>query len=215
MMMQHKTLTGSPIAAAREGFYDRMRRIAARYLREASRERWAESAESARWFCIHVDKGKEFVVENDLLDVNVDAFVAREKWVSVRKGRKIEGERAYMAGYVLVRLKPSPEAFYGLRHHRHVLAIVGRNDGHYHVIRDEDVAVFKSIFEKANTSRMPCDKSFRDGDKAEITHGPFNGFSCLVMKVEWCREAWASVTIDMSGRLFPIARIPLAFLRKL
>jgi transcriptional antiterminator NusG len=215
-MMQHRNFTGEPISATpRESFYDRMQRIAAHNLRAAARRITDRFPEKARWFCIQVQNGRELAVEKELIDANVDAFMPREKWVAVRRGRKIEGERAYLPGYILVRFVPSPEAFQGLRRKRFVVDIVGGREGSYHVIRADDVAVFKSFLDRPDVSRMPTDKSFGDGDLAEITFGPFQGFNCLVTKVEWCREAWAAVVIEVSGRTFPIARMPLAFLKKL
>tara|TARA_R110002020_G_scaffold471284_1_gene698238 strand:- start:29697 stop:30344 length:648 start_codon:yes stop_codon:yes gene_type:complete len=215
-MMQHKTMIGTMIGSqVRDSFEDRMRRIASVNLRAASMAVTEMHPDSARWFCLQVQKGREFAVEKEMLEANVEAFMPREKWVQVRHGRKIEGERPYLAGYILVRCVPSPNAFHGLRRQRFVVDIVGGSDGRYHVVRDEDVSVFKSLIEKPNVSRMATDKSFGDGDRAEITFGPFAGFTCLVVSVEWCREAWASVVIELSGKVFPISRIPLAFLKKL
>lgn len=215
-MMQHKTMIGTTVGSEfRDSFEDRMRRLASVNLRAASMAVTKVQPDSARWFCLQVQKGKEFAVEKEMLEANIEAFMPREKWVHVRHGRKIEGERPYLAGYIMVRCVPSPNAFHGLRRQRFVVDIVGGGDGHYHVIRDEDVAVFKSLFDTPNVSRMATDKSFSDGDLAVIAFGPFTGFSCLVVRVEWCREAWASVVIELSGKVFPISRIPLAFLKKL
>jgi transcriptional antiterminator NusG len=215
-MMQHKTVIGSPIAnQGRERFEDRMRRIAARNLKEASMQITEQNPDSARWYCLHVMKGHEFAVEKELQAADVEAYVPREKALQVRHGRKIEVEKPYLGGYLLVRCVPSSAAFHGLRRQPFVIDMVGGVNGNYYVITDAEVAVFKALFDAIDVSRMPTNKSFADGDKAEVTIGPFTGFSCLVTKVAWCREAWASVLIEVSGRVFPISRIPLAFLKKL
>jgi transcriptional antiterminator NusG len=215
-MMQHDKMTGSPIAlVGRERFEDRMRRIAAKNLKEASMNVTEQHPDSARWYCLHVMKGHEFAVEKELQAAKVEAYVPREKAMQVRHGRKVEVERPYLGGYLLVRCVPSAAAFHGLRRQPHVIDMVGGDDGRYYVITDAEVAVFKALFDSIDVSRMPTNKSFADGDKAEVIIGPFNGFSCLVTKVAWCREAWASVVIEVSGRVFPISRIPLAFLKKL
>ncbi|HEX5935338.1 MAG TPA: transcription termination/antitermination NusG family protein [Pseudorhizobium sp.] len=191
-----------------------MRRIAAHNLREAARSIVERSPESARWFCLHVQKGKEFAVENELIAADVDAFLPREKWMSIRHGRKVAGERAYLPGYLLVRCAPSPAAFQGLRRQRFVIDIVGGRDGHFHVVRDEDVSQFKSLIETP-VPRRSTDKSFQDGDSAVIEIGPFSGFLCVVLAVKWCRQPRARVMIDANGRQFEIDSMPLAFLKKL
>jgi transcriptional antiterminator NusG len=215
-MMQHDKMTGTPIAIpVQERFEDRMRRLAAKNLKEASMNVTEQHPDSARWYCLQVMRNQEFAVEKELQSANVEAYVPRQKAVRVRHGRKIETEQPYLGGYLLVRCVPSAAAFHGLRRQAHVIDMVGGNDGRYYVVTDPEVAVFKALFDSIDVSRMPTDKSFADGDKSEVIIGPFNGFTCLVTKVAWSREAWASVVIEVSGRLFPISRIPLAFLKKL
>ncbi|WP_244561425.1 transcription termination/antitermination protein NusG [Ensifer aridi] len=170
--------------------------------------------ESARWYCLLVKKGREFDVENSLRDANVEAFMPRERVIKIRHGRKLEGDFPYFPSYMLVRCVPSPEAFLGLRRHKNVLDIVGGASG-YHVVRDENVAMFKRICDGVEVPRVATDKSFKDGDRAEIVLGPFAGFECIVTSVKWCRQAKASVRIDVQGRPFDIDSMPLAFLKKL
>lgn len=169
--------------------------------------------DSARWYCLLVKRGREFDVENSLRDVNVEAFMPRERVVKVRHGRKFESDIPYFPSYLLVRCVPSPEAFHGLRRHRNVLDIVGGASG-YHIVRDENVAMFKRICEGAEAPRVATDKTFKEGDRADIVFGPFAGFTCIVTAVKWCRQAKAKVRIDVRGRPFDIDSMPLAFLKK-
>ncbi|RVN87830.1 transcription termination/antitermination protein NusG [Sinorhizobium meliloti] len=215
MIMRRRTLSGSPIALqGRERFTDRIRRITAANLKAASMKVTEMNPENARWYCLHVKSGKEFDVENALTAANVEAFMPRERVVLVRHGRKIESERPFFPSYLLVRLVPTPEAFHGLRYQKDVLDFVGGPAG-YHVINDADVVVFKRLSDGVEAPRVATDKSFRDGDQADIVLGPFAGFRCVVTAVKWCRQAKASVRIDVQGRPFDIESMPLAFLRKL
>jgi transcriptional antiterminator NusG len=160
-----------------------------------------------------VETGREFTVENSLQEANVDAFMPSEKVVSVFKGKKIEGSRPILPGYILVRFVPSAEAFHGLKNVKHVVDIVGGNDG-YHVVRSEDVERLKALSGSGEVPRIATDKTMKDGDIAEITFGPFVGFSCTIVAVKWSREARARVLIDVGGRPFEIDSMPLAFLKK-
>ncbi|RVQ02005.1 transcription termination/antitermination protein NusG [Sinorhizobium meliloti] len=211
MIMQRRTLTGSPIALqSGDRFEDRMRRITERNLRAASMKVTEMNPDLARWYCLLVKKGREFDVENSLRDANVEAFMPRERVVKVRHGRKFESDIPYFPNYLLVRCVPSSEAFHGLRRHRNVLDIVGGASG-YHIVRDENVAMFKRICE---APRVATDKTFKEGDRADIVLGPFAGFTCIVTAVKWCRQAKAKVRIDVHGRPFDIDSMPLAFLKK-
>lgn len=214
MIMQRRTLTGCPIALqSGDRFEDRMRRITERNLRAASMKVTEMNPDLARWYCLLVKKGREFDVENSLRDANVEAFMPRERVVKVRHGRKFESDVPYFPNYLLVRCVPSSEAFHGLRRHRNVLDIVGGASG-YHIVRDENVAMFKRICEGAEAPRVATDKTFKEGDRADIVLGPFAGFTCIVTAVKWCRQAKAKVRIDVHGRPFDIDSMPLAFLKK-
>lgn len=214
MMTQHKTLTGSPIGTVRESFYDRMRRVAALNLRAASMSLTERMPDSARWFCLQVDKGREFAVEKDLHDANVEVFLPRETQLHVRRGRGIEVIASLFPGYLMVRFVPSAAAFSGIQRQRNVVGLVGDKYGWYHIVPDEVVSVFKRMGEEP-IPRVATDKSFKQGDRADIVDGPFVGFECLIVSVKWCRQAKASVVIDLPGRSFEIDSMPLAFLKKL
>ncbi|MDI7864316.1 antitermination protein NusG [Rhizobiaceae bacterium n13] len=192
---------------------DRIARIAAEKLRAASITMIERKPKMAKWYCLRVESGKEFVVEKSLEEANVDVFVPSEKVVFVRKGEKLETVRPFFVSYLLVRCVPSGEAFEGLKNVKYVLGFVGGHDG-YHVVRDEDVDVFKAL-KGGDIPRLATNKSMAEGDRAEIIFGPFNGFTCVVLAVKWCRESRARVQIDVSGNAFEIESMPLAFLKKL
>jgi len=215
MIMQHKGMVGMPIAVGSgDRFRDRMRRITAKSLKAASMKVTEMNSENARWYCLHVKRGKEIDVENALREANVEAFMPREKVVFVRHGRKVESEIPRLPSYVLVRLVPSAEAFLGLRYQKDVIEFVGGPSG-YHVIKDADVYVFKSLSEGVEVPRVATDKTIGQGSEADIVLGPFAGFKCVVTAVKWSRTAKANVRIDVQGRPFDIESMPLAFLKKL
>lgn len=169
----------------------------------------------ARWYCLQIKKDCESSVENALRASRIEAFMPRELVVEVRRGRKVERVIPCFPGYMLVRIVPSAAAFLGLKSHENVVDIVGGNTGSYHVIRDADVDVFRRFYQQEETPRIAVDKTMKDGDRADIVMGPFAGFMCVVTSVKWCRQAKASVRIDVQGRAFDLASIPLAFLKKL
>ncbi|WP_438752048.1 transcription termination/antitermination protein NusG [Pararhizobium sp. O133] len=189
-------------------------RITTRFLGEASRDKVDSAPLKAKWFCLQLDQRREFTVEKALAEKNIEAFMPRETWVSVRLGRKIETVMPYFPGYMLVRIVPKHEAFAGLLRVKHVRDIVGGDTG-YHVVHEGDVEMFKRICAKIDAPRIATDKTICEGSKADITDGPFAGFGCLVLSVTWSREARARVAIDVAGKVFEIGSMPVAFLKKL
>jgi transcriptional antiterminator NusG len=196
------------------GRCDRITRIDEANLLAASKLIVEQKPKLARWFCLQVKKGREFAVENSLSSANVEAFMPRERFVLIKKGRKVEGDLPLFPSYLLVRFVPSPEAFVGVKRQRNVVDIVGGASG-YHVVPDRDVDVFKRFAEGASVPRVATDKTFAEGDEAAIALGPFAGFRCVLLDVRWSRQARARVLIDVDGRAFEIESMPLAFLKKL
>lgn len=178
-------------------------------------DRVYEKLWDARWYCLQIKKDCESSVENALRSSRIEAFMPRELVVEIRRGRKIERTIPCFPGYMLVRIVPSAAAFLGLKSHQNVVDIVGGHTGSYHVIRDTDVDVFRKFYQQTEAPRISVDKTMKDGDKADIVMGPFAGFMCVVTSVKWCRQARASVCIDVQGRIFELASIPIAFLKKL
>lgn len=192
---------------------ERDARIMCKHLWEASRGR-AENDESTRWFCLHVEAGREFAVQNVLVEADIETFVATETAFMRAPGRSfmVEQDRAYLPGYVLVRCRPSAEAFDGLIRVKHVLGLVG-GALEPHVIHDEEVLLFKRMADGTETPRVATDKSISQGCEADINGGPFGGFRCVVLAVKWCRQARARVQIKVRGNPFEI-EMPVAFLKK-
>lgn len=189
-------------------------RITEGFLGAASRRVVENAPKKAKWYCLQLEHRREFAVEKTLQQKNIEAFMPRETWVKVRLGKKIDVELPFFPGYMLVRIVPGDEAFDGLKRIKHVKDIVGGATG-YHVVTDADVDIFKRICAKFDVPRVATDKTICDGDQADITDGPFTGFTCLVVSVTWCREARAKVAINVSGKVFEISSMPLAFLKKL
>lgn len=187
-------------------------RITEANLQAASSDRYGEEPDEAKWYCLQVMTGRESSVEKTLADSKIEMISPRERVVFIKKGRKVEGDRLFFPGYVMVRCKPSAEAFHGLRNIRNVIDIVG-NNGRYHVWPDAEASVFKDMA-KIETPRVKTDKSFTDGDSALITFGPFKDFEGLVVCVKYGREARARLVIAVFGRQFEID-MPIAFLKKL
>lgn len=193
---------------------NRMVRIRGAHLHAASHDEVESKPNKAKWFCLRVEHGREFTVEKTLIEANVEAFMPREKWMRVRHGKKIEGELPFFPNYMLVRIVPSERAFHGLKGVKYVADIVGGPNG-YHVVSEGHVNVFKQICHDVSVPRIATDKTISDGDRADITTGPFAGFMCLVVNVTWSRQARARVAIDLDGKVFEIDSMPLAFLKKL
>lgn len=192
----------------------RVQRLTKAQLHAASASLVERDEKAARWYCLAVRGGHEFAVEKKISEAGVEIFVPSEHWSAVRKGRKIEGKRAFMPGYALVRIVPSADAFCGLTNQKDVVRFVGNSSG-YHIISNHDVTVLKSISDANNVSRMPVDRSIGQGVKAHVEKGIFAGHDCVVLQVTTGRDPRARVWVEAFGEFSRDVSLPLAFLRKL
>lgn len=183
-------------------------------LQSASIDSTARRPADARWYCLFVNPGRVFAVENVLREANVEFCLPREKVVSMHRGRKIERERAMFPGYLPVRFVPSAPAFQAFKRMSGVFDFVGGIDGYYS-IPDKHIQRLRLWETGGDPTRVETDKTMAEGDKAEIIFGPFAGLRCIVLAVKWSRQARARVLVRDKGVELEIQSIPLAFLQKL
>lgn len=166
-----------------------------------------------RWYCLHISGGCEMAVEKHLLDCGVEAFVPREEFSEVRRGKKVEGERVMLPGYVLVKFMPSPTAFAALLSQKNVRGFVGGSMSYY-VVRDADVEKLRAPVTD-QMLRVEVDKTICEGSTVMIIDGPFVGLQGTVLAVKFSRQARARLLVTLDGRSMEIESHPLAFVRKL
>lgn len=188
-------------------------RLAKAQLDAASSNRVQQEPSKARWYCLQVANGSDFAVEKALVDAGVNALAPFEKVIQVRKGRKVEADRLFFPGYLLVQFVPSHSAFEALRTQKKVKRFVGNETG-YHTLRDADVVVFLSKKTIA-IADLPVDKTIGQSTRCRIKDGPLAGFPCVVIDVRWKREARCRVSVEVNGKFTVVDRLPIAFLEKL
>jgi transcription antitermination factor NusG len=91
---------------------------------------------SMRWYIVHAysnfekkvsESIREQAKQRGLEELFEQVLVPTEKVVEIRRGRKVDAERKFFPGYVLVKMNLTDEAFRGRRPVRIVLRRGGRN----------------------------------------------------------------------------------------
>lgn len=206
--------TTNEISAFAKRRMTREERLLSMLLEPAKAARFESQPNMARWFCVSVAGGTDFTIAGKLSTAGVDVFVLREKWVAVKAGKKIEGERPVFGGYIFVRMMPVAEAFHAVKQVKDVLDILG--DGvRYTEVPAAHLDVFTKVCEKADVERMPVDRTIGQGSRAVITEDLFKGYECVVVQVFSGRHPDVRVSISGFGEYAHDVTMPLAFLRKL
>ncbi len=197
------------------------KRIKATMLSMAS-ESHSSFASKAAWFAIQTPDNRELVVKKLLDDEKiVTAFPMVPGPRTYKRGRVSEGEKTpLLAGYLLIKIVPSPAAFVGLRQVKGVVDIVGGCEKPWRVSQ-EDVSRFIALTDLE--LRAAADFEFNLGDRVLFSFGPFKGIEGVIEKLHATRlhrndspaMLHADITACVHGQWHNLKRTPLALLEKL
>ncbi len=167
---------------------------------------------SARWYIVHAYSGfekkvataiKEQAAQKGLSEKIEDVVVPVEAVVEVRKGKKINAERKFFPGYVIVKMQLSDETWHMIKNLPKVTGFLGGGGkGRPVPITDKEA---ESIFAQV---REGVDKpgrhiSFEVGEQVKINEGPFDGFVGTVEEVD-DEKTRVKVSVSIFGRSTPV-----------
>lgn len=163
-----------------------------------------------RWYSVSVlsnfekkisEQIKEAVEQEGLGEEITEVLVPTEEVIEVRKGKKVQTERRFMPGYVLVRMEMSDKGYHLINSINRVTGFLGQQ-GRPTPMRDSEVAVIlNQVEEGAEAPRSLI--SFETGEQVNVTDGPFEGFSGMVEDVDE-DNARLKVSVSIFGRATPV-----------
>lgn len=134
-----------------------------------------------------------------------DAFgeilVPSEKVVNVRRGRKIDVDRKFFPGYILVEMELSDAAFHLVKNIPKVSGFLG-GDQEPTPVSQAEVQRIKNLTEEGRDTRKSS-LSFEVGEAVRVIDGPFLSFNGLVEEVDKERER-LKVSVSIFGRATPV-----------
>ncbi|MBZ5760265.1 KOW motif-containing protein [Rhizobium sp. VS19-DR104.2] len=159
----------------------------------------------AAWYCLQVRVGSEGTVEKVLLNADVETLIVRsgeEKIVNRGRVRTVSG-RVVIAGYILIRCLPLPQAMMGLLAVEHVIGIVGGAVKPYRA-DDNSIERFKAMaLEGKYDHGGNFDHDFHLQEVVKVTDGPFAGFPGTVIAIDDERGR-VRVEVGIFGRPTPV-----------
>src|SRR5215216_3970112 len=163
-----------------------------------------------KWYIVHAysnfeKKVKDSILEqakNQGLEENFDEImVPKEDVVEIRRGRKVNSERKFFPGYVLVKMEMTDEAYHLIKNTPKVTGFLGSGSKPMPV-SDREVARIIGAIEEGVERPKPT-ISFEIGEAVRVTDGPFASFNGSVEQVDEER-ARLRVTVSIFGRATPV-----------
>ena len=163
-----------------------------------------------RWYSVHVLSNFEKKVAESIRDaVRVQALedeieevmVPTEEVVEIRRGQKVNVERRFMPGYVLVKMDMTDRAYHLIKDTPRVTGFLGPQ-GKPTPLRDAEVARILNQVEEGLDHPRPS-ITFQVGEQVTVTDGPFESFTGMVEDVDE-DNARVKVTVSIFGRATPV-----------
>lgn len=144
---------------------------------------------------------REQVARKGLEEQIAQVLVPTEEVVEVRRGKKVQSERRYMPGYVLVQMDLNDQTYHIVNSTNRVIGFLGPQ-GRPTPMSDSEIGhIVNKTEEGAERPRILI--NFEIGEKVTVLDGPFEGFDGVVEEVDADHERLkASVTIF--GRATPV-----------
>jgi len=163
-----------------------------------------------RWYTISVlsnfeKKVKESILETarqkGLEDWIEELLVPTEDVIEVRQNKKVQVERRFMPGYVLIKCEMTPEVQAMIAGTNRVTGFLGPQ-GKPMPLRDAEVErIIGQVTDAAERPRPQI--SFEIGETVRVTDGPFESFSGQVEDIDEA-NARLKVAVSIFGRATPV-----------
>jgi len=165
---------------------------------------------SKRWYIVHAysnfekkvaDSIREQAAQRGLVEKFEEILVPTENVVEIRRGRKINAERKFFPGYVLVKCDLSDDVFHLIKNTPKVTGFLGA-DNKPMPISDAEADRIKGQVAEGVDHPKPS-MSFEIGETVRVADGPFASFNGTVEEVDEGRSR-VKVAVSIFGRATPV-----------
>ncbi len=143
----------------------------------------------------------EKISQTKLDDLFEQVLVPVEKVVEVRRGRKVDAERKFFPGYILVKMELTDETFHLIKNTPKVTGFLGSENKPIPISEAEAQSILQQVQE--GVERPKPSISFEIGEQVRVSDGPFASFNGLVEEVDEER-ARLKVEVSIFGRATPV-----------
>jgi len=163
-----------------------------------------------RWYIVHAYSNFEKKVAESireraqaagLEDKFEEILVPMEEVVEVRRGRKVNTERKFFPGYVLVKMEMNDQTYHLIKDTPKVTGFLGTENKPMPISEREATQILQQVQE--GVERPKPSVSFEVGEQVRVAEGPFASFNGLVEEVDEER-ARLKVAVSIFGRATPV-----------
>jgi transcription termination/antitermination protein NusG len=168
------------------------------------------TAMAKRWYIVHAYSNFENKVAQSIRDQATqrglsemfdEVLVPTEKVVEVRRGRKVDADRKFFPGYVLVKCDLTDEVYHLIKNTPKVTGFLGTDHKPMPIPEKEAERIKGQVAEGIDRPKPSI--SFEVGEQVRVSEGPFASFNGVVEEVDESR-ARLKVAVSIFGRATPV-----------
>ena len=165
---------------------------------------------SKRWYVVHVYSGfekkiaqqvQEQAAQKGLADLVDQVLVPSEDVVEMRRGQKVNAERKFFPGYVLVKMELTDQTWHLIKDTPKVTGFLGTKTRPSPITDAEADRIIKQSAEGVERARPAV--LFEIGEQVRVADGPFTSFNGTVEEVDEERGR-VKVSVSIFGRSTPV-----------
>ena len=163
------------------------------------------------WYILQVYSGYEKKVKDNLLaqiekkglKKNIEEIlIPSEDVIEMKKGKKVNAERKFFPGYMLIRMIMDDEIWHIVRKLPKVNGFLGGKKGEPIPVSQKEVdSIVNQV--KSGLDKPKPSVSFEIGEQVRVSDGPFSSFNGMVEEVDE-EKARLKVSVSIFGRATPV-----------
>tara|TARA_Y100000813_G_scaffold30525_1_gene19363 strand:+ start:384 stop:914 length:531 start_codon:yes stop_codon:yes gene_type:complete len=163
-----------------------------------------------RWYVVHVFSGsekkvcqniEEQIISKDMGSLIEEVLVPTEEVVEIRRGAKVQSEKKFFPGYILIKMEMTDETWHLIKAQPKVTGFLGGKGKPVAISETEAKRLIDQISEGIDRPRSSV--IYEIGEEVRVSDGPFQSFNGLVEEIDEDKSR-LKVAVSIFGRSTPV-----------
>ena len=163
-----------------------------------------------KWYVVHVFSGsekkvcqniEEQIITKDMGSLIEEVLVPTEEVVEIRRGAKVQSEKKFFPGYILIKMEMTDETWHLIKAQPKVTGFLGGKGKPVPISEAEANRLIDQISEGIERPRSSV--VYEIGEEVRVSDGPFQSFNGLVEEIDEDKSR-LKVAVSIFGRSTPV-----------